>query len=230
VALDNVDFSMESDSCVAIIGASGSGKTTLARALCGLTQLDSGGAFINRVGLDDFNERRLRTLVQYIPQKASLTLNPWISIGQTFAEVRRALKDDVGYKDNDLLSRVGLSGVSMRRSTRSLSEGQQQRLVIARALLFRPALLICDEITASQDPIRRAGLVASIRGALYDQSTGILFVSHDLQAAYAVAGEWVVMDGGRIVERFNTDDIFRRQHAEQTQRLLSSGGLGAPDQ
>lgn len=168
---------------LACIGPSGSGKTTLLNVVAGLHIPQRGRvrtAGVDLAGLDDAGRRRLRRtsmgfvfqeleLLEYLDALDNILLPWWIGRGPSAEDRERARR---------LASGLGL-GSLLRRRPRHLSQGERQRIAIARALVTEPALLLCDEPTGNLDPETTAETLDLILGQAAERGTAVLFVTHD---------------------------------------------------
>jgi peptide/nickel transport system ATP-binding protein len=205
--LNDVNLTVRSSTCAAIVGSSGAGKTTLARCLAGLTRPETGRVFAGGVELAPLarhRPREHRRHVQYVHQDARGSFDPRRSVldqiartGELLREVphQRCLQEAEG-----VVGMLGLDPSQVRRPPQELSGGQLQRAALARALLARPAVLICDEITSSLDVVNQAELVQLLTAIKSETGVGVVLISHDLAAVSALADEVHLLHEGRIVE------------------------------
>ena len=158
-ALCDVSFELRSGETLGLVGESGSGKSTLARAVLRLTPAASGrvlwqGEDLLSLGAADL--RRRRRDLQIVFQDPLASLNPRMSIGDALAEPLKIFEPSSSAATRhtrivDMLQRVGLSADMLRRYPHEFSGGQCQRIGIARAMMLRPKLLVCDEAVSSLD-------------------------------------------------------------------------------
>ncbi len=213
-AVDGVSLSLPAGGSLAIVGESGSGKTTLLRMVVGLLEPSAGTV---RLGAG--------APPQLIFQDAGASLTPWMSIGDQIAERLAALdvpRSERADRVARTLESVGLPADAAASFPGRLSGGQRQRAAIARAIAVPPALLACDEPVSALD----VSLAAQVLNLLCDLRArlgiALLFVTHDLAAARAVADEVAVMHRGVVVERGPTDQIFSRPAHGYTRELLAA--------
>lgn len=227
-ALDNVGLRIEPGERVGLIGESGSGKTTLARCLLGLANPSEGRITLG--GMDTTHlpamaaadKRSMRTLVQCVFQDPSTSLNPAMTIGATLTEAAGRARPEDRRTAAELLELVGLpAGYAALRPNR-LSGGQKQRVAIARALAVRPALLICDEPTASLDVSVQAHILELLRSISLNTGTALLFVTHDLAVVRQITDRLVVLLHGKVVESGNTAAVLDGPTHAYTRRLIAS--------
>jgi peptide/nickel transport system ATP-binding protein len=213
-AVDRASLEIPAGGAVAIVGESGSGKTTLLRAVVGLQQPTAGTI-----------ETGPGAAPQMVFQDAGSSLTPWMPVGTQISERLAACgvpKSERPERVAATLDAVGLPHEAAAMIPRKLSGGQRQRAALARAIAVPPALLACDEPVSALD----VSLAAQVLNLLCDlrRQLGIalLFVTHDLAAARAVAEEVVVMRAGVIVERGATSALFERPQHEYTRELLAA--------
>ena len=178
VAVDHVDLSVEPGEIVVLIGPNGSGKTTLVRAVLELLEPDAGKV-----------ERRIGLIVGYVPQH--LQVDPTLPI-----TVRRFLRLGSRATPNDLaaaLAEVGVKQV-LDQPVQGLSGGQMRRVLLARALLRDPDLLVLDEPTAGVDVAGQAALYDLVRDIRDKRGCGVLLVSHHLHLVMAAADRVVCLN------------------------------------
>jgi zinc transport system ATP-binding protein len=177
--LESIDFAIRSGEIVTVVGPNGSGKSTLIRALIGLER-PAGGEVIRRDGLR----------IGYVPQR--LHIDPTMPL-----PVRRflSLPGRIALPETDAaLSRVGVAGLGDRPMV-GLSGGQLQRVLLARALLTRPEILILDEPTQGLDQSGEAGFYRLIEEVRAETGAAILLVSHDLHVVMAASDRVVCLNG-----------------------------------
>ncbi|SDD50196.1 peptide/nickel transport system ATP-binding protein [Streptomyces prasinopilosus] len=194
--------------CLAVVGRSGSGKTTLARCLAGLHRDRDGTVLLDGAPLPDSVRDRGRVqlaAVQYVFQDAHAAFDEHRSVLQQVARtairLRRTGTDTATREASALLARLGLPGDLVRRRPGRLSGGELQRAALARALLARPRVLVCDEITSGLDTLTRRHLLGLLTALVRDRGDlSLVLITHDLDTA-ALAHRIAVLDAGEIVEQ-----------------------------
>lgn len=229
-ALSNVSFEVRTGETLGIVGESGSGKSTLARAILALPPPDSGSVLFDGKSVLQAGKAELRELrqnMQMVFQDPLSSLNPAHEIrdivempllvaGHRDAAQRRQLVMDT------LLS-VGLDGnVIGRRRPFELSGGQCQRVSIARALILRPRLLVCDEPVSALDVSVQAQVINLLEDAKSAFNLTMLFISHDLSVVKSISDRVMVMYLGKICEIAPTDALYRAPRHPYTATLLAS--------
>jgi len=213
-AVDGVSLSLPAGGSLAIVGESGSGKTTLLRMVVGLLDPTAGSV-----------RRGPGAPPQLIFQDAGASLTPWMSIGDQIAERLAALdvpRAERAGRVSATLESVGLPAEAAAAFPRKLSGGQRQRAAIARAIAVPPALLACDEPVSALDVSLAAQVLNLLCDLRAELGIALLFVTHDLAAARAVADEVAVMHRGVVVERGPADQIFSKPAHDYTRELLAA--------
>jgi ABC-type glutathione transport system ATPase component len=237
--LRDIRFELPRGQVLGLVGTSGAGKTTLVQSLLGLLPW-RGGRVTGEVLLDGKNllalsERDLRktrgSQVALIPQSPMTALNAAISLEAHFIEAWRAHQTSgraaLAQRLETLLAEVQLPSQPefLRRRSTQISVGQAQRVLIALALLHKPALLIADEPTSALDPVTQAQIVDLLRTLNRQHGTSMLYISHDLISVLQLSDRIAVLDGGVIVENLAVANISEARH-DATLSLLRA--LPAP--
>jgi peptide/nickel transport system ATP-binding protein len=217
-----------------LVGQSGCGKSTLALAILKLLYLKRGRAqgsihFNGRdlMALSECDVRSLRGKeIGLILQSPMSSLNPALRIGTQLEEAwkvhRRGSKDECQQALREALTNVSLPGdlEFRRRYPSQLSVGQAQRVLIAMAVLHRPALLIADEPTSALDLITQAEILQLFASLSTKFGISILYISHDLLSVATIAHRVAVMNDGEIVECRKTAELFQSPKHPYTCRLI----------
>ncbi|MER6992575.1 ABC transporter ATP-binding protein [Saccharopolyspora hirsuta] len=234
-ALHGVSLSIGPGECVGLVGESGSGKSTLGKAILGLCPVTSGSI---RIGGRDTTRargaarRRLAADVQVVFQDPYGSLDPAMTVGQAVAEPLRAAGADreaTRAAVAEMLDRVRLPADAATRYPGEFSGGQRQRIAIARALVRRPRLIICDEPVSALDLTTQAVVVDLLVDIQRETGVAYLFISHDLGVVRRICHRVSVMYGGRIVESGANGTITRSPAHPYTQRLLLASPVADPD-
>ncbi len=222
--LHDLDLRIGAGEAVAFIGRSGAGKTTTLRLINGLAAPSRGEILIDGAKPVDFIPLRRKT--GYIIQGSGLF--PHRTVYENVATLPRLLKWDetrTRAEATTLLDKLGLPFDRFaERYPRSLSGGEQQRVGIARAIIARPGILLCDEPFGALDPIVRRELQDSFTAIREERNATIVFVTHDLAEAMRVAERVVVFDGGRIVADTSARELPRHE-APAVRALVAAASL-----
>ena len=232
-ALHPIDmaFDAERTPIVAVVGESGSGKTTLGNILLGLIPPSSGEiryAGRNLWASDGATRRQFRRDVQAIAQDPFAAYNPFYTVDHALRVPIRKFGLARSRAEADALSaaaceRVGLNPHdTLGRYPHQLSGGQRQRLMVARALLLRPKLLVADEPVSMVDASLRATILGNIVELNQAHGIGIVYITHDITTAYHVADEVVVLFRGHVVERGDAATVIGSPRHPYTRLLIAS--------
>ncbi|MDQ1359064.1 MAG: peptide/nickel transport system ATP-binding protein [Acidimicrobiaceae bacterium] len=226
-ALDDVSLAVGEGEIVALVGQSGSGKSTLGRVVVRLERLDRGESLFEGVEYSRMAERpmrRLRRRMHLVLQDPYQSLHPAMRIGAAVAEPLEIARagDARSPRVAEALEEVGLTPAAnyLRRFPHELSGGERQRVVLARALVGRPRLVVADEPTSMVDATLRASIVKLIRDLRDSHGIAFLVITHDLDMAGAVAEQVAVMQRGRLVECGRTAEVFTSPTHDYTKALL----------
>ena len=231
-ALDGVAFEMSKGETLAIVGESGSGKSTLARLLVGLETPTSGSMRLQHT--PSASKKAKTSLdVQIVFQDPYTSLNPRMTVRKIISEpweIHPGLVSEGERKTRllELLAQVGLGPHHADRHPYALSDGQRQRVGIARALAVSPPLIVCDEPVSALDVSVQAQVINLLRRLQREMGISFLFISHDMAIVRSIAQRIAVMYLGRIVEIGTNEDIYTRPTHPYTQSLLSSVPLADP--
>jgi len=233
VALDNISFSVDSDSpgIIAVAGESGSGKTTLGLITLGFLDPSEGQVIYDGKNLDDMSrreQRQFRQGVQAVFQDPFAAYNPFYKVDHIF-EVPLANFNLASSKDEGRqMIEAAMETVGLRpreilgRFPHQLSGGQRQRLVVARALLLRPKLLIADEPVSMVDASLRATILEGLRKLNVEYKIPILYITHDLTTAYHISNDIIILYKGSVMEAGDVEEVIRNPQHPYTQLLIDS--------
>ncbi len=234
--LHDVVLEIQPGEILGLVGQSGSGKSTLALAILGLLDRKRAHAegSIHFCGTDSLrlSEREMRKIrgrsLGLVLQSPLTSLNPALKIRTQLKEAWRV--HAVGTKaDWQTVVRGALTSVSLpaddeflRRYPSQLSVGQAQRVLIAMAVLHRPALLIADEATSALDVITQSEILALFARLNQESGMSILYISHDLPSVAGICHRIAILHEGEIVECAPTEPIFTSPQHPYTQRLIAA--------
>ena len=233
VALDNISFAVDanSPSIIAVAGESGSGKTTLALMALGFLDPSSGDVLYKgkRMGkLSGAEQIAFRKEVQAVFQDPFAVYNPFYKVDHIFNVAVKNFKlassnADARQRIEEALVSVGLRPEeTLGRFPHQLSGGQRQRLVVARALLLRPQLLVADEPVSMVDASLRATILESLRKLKDELGVTILYITHDLTTAYHVCDQIIVLYKGSVMEAGDVETVITNPQHPYTQLLIDS--------
>jgi ABC-type glutathione transport system ATPase component len=234
--LQNISLDVARGEIVGLVGESGSGKSTIALTILGLLPLKGGRVqgqvLFNGEDLLSKREKELRTVrgrdISIVLQSPLTSLNPVLRIG---TQLKEAWHSHANGSSADCLQAIqaALSSVRLpsdieflRRKPAQLSLGQAQRVIIAMAILHRPALLIADEPTSALDTITQAEILKLLARLNRDLNMAILYISHDLLSLATLCHRIAILHEGQIVESGAPEQIFGSPQHEHTQRLVDA--------
>ncbi len=226
--LYNLSFNVYPGDKLAIIGESGAGKTTIIKILLGLMKPVSGRVLVfgkDIYALKSSERRKLYRRIGYVPQDPGRSLNPKLQVIDILAEPLEAqgvpwrIIED---KAREVLGFVGLSDKVLDMYPDQLSGGMQQRVLIARALIHDPEILILDEPTSALDVSIQAQIIKLINKIYGARRLTLILVTHDLAVAQYVADRGIVLRKGVIVEEGDLMKLIRRPEHEYTRLLVKS--------
>ncbi len=198
--LEDISFSVEAGSTMAIVGPSGSGKTTLLGLAAGLDRASSGTVELNNVRLDQLNEDQRASIrnqyVGFIFQNFQL-LPTLTALENVMVPLELRKEKHIKPRAVDLLQKVGLADRGHHYPAQ-LSGGEQQRVSMARAFINKPRILFTDEPTGNLDAETSRGIVELIFNLNKEAGTTLIMVTHDLDLA-GKTGRIIKLKGGRIV-------------------------------
>lgn len=230
-AVKDVSFDVKQGEIIAIVGESGSGKSTLARMLLKLSQPTSGVISLN--GQDVAKLKNPRQLKPYWRDVQGVFQNPMGSFNQFYTvhkvldktfnlQEKRISRAERDAKIREVLQLVGLDpNAVLKRSAHELSGGQAQRVIIARALLVDPKILIADESTSALDASLRVTILNVFKDLSKRLNLSLLFITHDIGQAYYLADRVLVMYRGEMVEHGETEVVLQNPQHDYTKRLLA---------
>ncbi|KRV46659.1 peptide ABC transporter ATP-binding protein [Wenjunlia vitaminophila] len=235
VALRVPALDLRTGECLAVVGRSGSGKTTLARCLAGLHRDHDGEVLLDGSALPRSLRGRSRAelaAVQYVFQDARAAFDehrPVLDqVARTATRLRGAAPETARQEALATLARLGLPEDLAHRGVRQLSGGELQRAALARALLARPRVLICDEITSGLDTVARRGVLATLRGLLGDRDgLSLVLITHDMDTA-RLAHRVAVLDAGELVEQGPTHQVLTEPRHPSSVSLVAATASPGP--
>lgn len=224
-AVDGIDFDISQGETLGVVGESGCGKTTLGEAVLGLVAANSGSIVFKgrQLGADAAIEDR--DGMQVIFQDPFTSFNPkrrvWKSVGEPML-VRGAHPQATRERVAEIFEAVGLQTSHLERLPHQFSGGQRQRLAIARTLVLRPQLIVCDEPVSALDVSVQSQVLNLLNQLQSEFSLAYLFISHDLTVVKNVSDRIAVIYLGKIVESATAERLFASPAHPYTRALLDA--------
>lgn len=226
--VNNVSFELHSGEILSLVGESGSGKTTITNLILRFIQPSKGKIFYEGKDIKDIPVNAYYRNVQGIFQDCYSSFNYFYRIDHLLNQAIRYSLKGIANKRRTLESTLNIVGLNpddiLGRFPHQVSGGQLQRVLIARALLFKPNLILADEPTSMIDSSSRADILNLFRelkeGTEYTKGLSIIFITHDIGQAQYLSDRVLIMQKGKIVEQGPTNDVFQNPKKEYTKNLL----------
>lgn len=234
-ALKGISLDIQPGETVGLVGESGSGKTTVGRVILGLTEATSGDVWFDGENITHASRERRRTLgrdIQVVFQDPYGSLNPARTIGDTLAEPlmndKSLSRNDIAERVAEVLQQVGMPADTASRYPGMFSGGQRQRIAIARAVIAKPRLIVCDEPVSALDLSVQAQVLNLLKSLQQSMGLAMLFISHDLTVVRHVSHRTVVLYRGDIVEQGDAGQVHERPEHPYTRALLAAAPVPDP--
>lgn len=228
-AVDDVSFNIRRGEVVGIVGESGCGKSTLVNTVLKLTNPTDGQVLFDGKDLYALNKRELqaeRKNIQIVFQDPYWSLNPRMLVkdivGEPLAVQTKMNTQEILAQVQKTLQMVGLPPEGAFLYPHEFSNGERQRIAIARALVLQPKLVVLDEPTSSIDVVSQVQIL-DLLGSLKEQlQLTYILISHDLSVVHYMADKIAVMYLGRLVEYGDSDEVFHHPQHPYTRALFAA--------
>lgn len=235
-AVTDVSLRLKEGETLGIVGESGSGKSTLARAILGTVPASDGSVIWQGrdvTGLKGDSRRALARDIQMVFQDPLAALNPRMTVGEIIAEPLRTHHPKLSPGERreqvqDLMEKVGLLPNLINRYPHEFSGGQCQRIGIARALILKPKLMICDEPVSALDVSVQAQVVNLLRELQSEMGLSMIFIAHDLSVVKHISDQIIVMYLGRQMEMADAATLTGAPAHPYAQALIASVPIPDP--
>lgn len=229
-AVDDVSFSLERGKTLGIVGESGCGKSTLGRVLINLLEPTAGsiifdGQDITKPGRE--MKKALRKEMQMIFQDPYSSINPRMTVSEIIGEplkIFNMYSSNAGHNDavGKLMETVGLARRLYNTYPHELDGGRRQRVGIARALALNPKFIVCDEPVSALDVSIQAQILNLMQDLQEERKLTYIFITHDLSVVKHISNDIVVMYLGKMVEKCESKELFKKQFHPYTKVLISA--------
>jgi oligopeptide/dipeptide ABC transporter ATP-binding protein len=234
-AVDGVNFDLETNRAVVILGESGCGKSSLAKAMLRLLPRNvenyTGNVYLSGIDVMAYADEEFRQNVRWVgmsmvPQAAMNSLNPVIRVGEQVAEpaiVHLGISKTEAFElVRKMFQHVGVPQDFVDRYPFELSGGMRQRVALAMALVTSPSLIILDEPTSALDLLTQANIMNVLKRIKQELGTSFILITHDIATSSELADEVAIMYAGQIVETGHARDFFPAPLHPYAQMLMAS--------
>ena len=223
-ALDGVNLNIYENRVNALVGESGAGKSTLCRILLRLEKFDSGRIYFRGSDWEKVPLKEFRRKNQIAFQNPYLAVNPYFTIGKIVSEplvIAGLSKEAIALRMKELFALLEIPENMMRRHPGSLSGGQLQRVVLARALALEPEFLVMDEPFSAVDDILASRILLLFAEIFRERRIGVLYVSHNLRRIRAIADHVSLLHRGKVIEHQDRESFFASPLSPLARRLIA---------
>jgi len=235
-AVDGVSFAIRRGETLGVVGESGCGKTTLSRAVLNLIPASAGAVTVlgrDITKADQASMREARKDLQIVFQDPLASLDPRATIGDSIAEPLQVFRPQLDRAERqaeaaEMMRQAGLAPELVNRYPHELSGGQNQRVGIARAMILKPRLVICDEAVSALDVSIRAQIIDLLIELQGKMGLAMMFISHDLAVVREISHRVLVLYLGRVMEEASREDLYARPQHPYTKALLSAAPIPDP--
>jgi len=236
-AVDGVSFDIYAGETLGIVGESGCGKSTLARAVIKMVPAEAGQVLWLGQDLLTLSKKKMQAArkdLQMIFQDPLASLNPRMTIGDIIAEPLKTHypampTPERKLKVKEMMAKVGLLPNQINRYPHEFSGGQCQRIGIARALILKPKLIICDEPVSALDVSIQAQIVNLLMDLQAEMGLSLIFIAHDLSIVQHISTRVMVLYLGNVCEITSSEQLYARPRHPYTQALISAVPIPDPE-
>lgn len=229
-AVDGINFSLNENHTLGVVGESGCGKSTLGRVILNLLQPTDGKIVFEGKDISNPNPEQLKNLrrnMQMIFQDPYASINPRMTVEETITEPLKNYKvckskDEYHKRALEIMDTVGLAVRYANTYPHEMDGGRRQRIGIGRAIALNPKFIICDEPVSALDVSIQAQILNLMQDLQRDKGLSYLFITHDLSVVRHISNDIMVMYLGCCVEKAPVEDLFEHQCHPYTRALISA--------
>jgi len=234
-AVDGVNFDLDANRAVVVLGESGCGKSSLAKAILRLLPRNAGryeghiyieGEDIMPLPEEEFRHNIRWATISMVPQAAMNSLNPVLRVGDQVAEPALihlgVTKAEALVMAKRMFQHVGVPEDFIKRYPFELSGGMRQRVAIAMSLVTSPILIILDEPTSALDVLTQASIFNVLKRLKKEMGIGFILITHDIATSSELADQVAVMYAGQIVETSDAHRFFETPLHPYSKKLMAS--------
>ncbi|NOQ39047.1 MAG: ATP-binding cassette domain-containing protein [Anaerolineales bacterium] len=234
-AVDKIDFSLNYNEAIVIVGESGCGKTSFAKSVLRLLPRNvdtySGRIYLDNIDIMTLSDEEFRQNVRWVqmsmvPQAAMNALNPVIKIGEQVSEpliIHQGMgKDEAWVKALEMIEHMGVPGDFLNRYPFELSGGMRQRIALAMALVTSPLFVFLDEPTSALDVLTQANIFNVLKRLKKELMISFILITHDVATSSEIADRVAVMYAGQIVEIGHAKTFFSEPLHPYSEMLMNS--------
>ena len=234
-AADSVSFSLQEGEILAIAGQSGSGKSTIAKLILRAIEPDSGKIFHNQKEIRNNSDelKKFRMKCQMIYQDPYDSINPRMTISDIIEEPLEihnlGTKNERKQRVIETLQKVKLEPAEeiAKKYPHMLSGCQRQRVVIARAIVVKPEIIIADEPVSMLDVSIRAEILELMKDIQKENNISMIYITHDLATAKHFADNILILNSGKIMEIGSIEKVLSNPENSYTKALIAA--VSEPD-
>lgn len=227
-ALEDINLEVQEGEIFGIIGLSGAGKSTLVRCMNLLERPTEGNVLVDGRNLTALSEKELREArrkITMIFQGFNLLMQRTCLKNVCFPmEISKIPAAQAQKRAKELLELVGL-GDKAQAYPAQLSGGQKQRVAIARALATEPKVLLCDEATSALDPTTTVSILNLLKDLNRQLGVTVVVITHQMSVIEEICSRVAILDGGRVAEMGDVQEIFSNPTTDAARRLVYPGGV-----
>ncbi len=234
-AVDGVSFELQREETLGLVGESGCGKTTVGRTILHLIEPTAGKIFFEGQDITQLKPvqwKKLRAEMQIIFQDPYSSLNPRMTVEHIVGDALKthglATGNEVPGRVAEMLDKVGIHREKMRCFPHEFSGGQRQRIGIARALILKPKLIICDEPVSALDVSIQSQVLNLVKELQHEFGLTYLFIAHNLSVVEHISDRVAVMYLGKMAELTGREELYRNPLHPYTQALMSAIPIPQP--